>query len=287
MTADLPFNDATVRLAVFLGVLLTMATLEALLPRRKRMLPRLSRWGTNAAIIGLSALLIRALVFVTTYLAVPLVAVTAAIFAQQRGIGLFNWLAWPPGLELLLAIVVLDFAIWFQHVASHLLPVIWRLHQVHHADRDFDVTTALRFHPVEIGLSMLYKVIWVIALGASPLAVIVFEIILNALAMFNHANVALPLWLDRILRLGIVTPDMHRVHHSVHSREHNANFGFNLSIWDRLFGTYIAQPQDGHEAMTIGLPQYQTGQPQQLGWSLLVPFQRKPVVRPKTAPKAE
>jgi sterol desaturase/sphingolipid hydroxylase (fatty acid hydroxylase superfamily) len=266
------FSEGMVRLGVFLAVLILMATAEALLPRRHRTLPRLGRWITNMSIVGLGAVVVRILGFLASYIAFPLVAVVAAIYAGDRGWGLFNWLSWPAWLELLLALAALDFAIWFQHLASHRVPMLWQVHQVHHADRDIDVTTALRFHPVEIGLSMLYKVVWVIALGASPAAVIAFEIGLNALAMFNHANVALPLWLDRVLRTFIVTPDMHRVHHSVHAKEHHHNFGFNLSIWDRLFATYTAQPADGHNGMTIGLPEYQTEAPARLGWSLGLPF---------------
>jgi sterol desaturase/sphingolipid hydroxylase (fatty acid hydroxylase superfamily) len=173
------------------------------------------------------------------------------------------------------AVLVLDLAIWGQHWASHKVPLFWRLHQVHHADRDIDVTTAVRFHPVEIALSMLWKIVVVVPLGAPPLAVFLFEVILNACAMFNHANIALPQWLDRILRLLVVTPDMHRVHHSVLRREHNTNYGFNLSVWDRLFRTYTAQPEGGHQGMTIGLPPYQSEAPTRFGWSLWLPFGRQ------------
>jgi sterol desaturase/sphingolipid hydroxylase (fatty acid hydroxylase superfamily) len=272
MLPDLPFHETTLRLAAFLVVLAVMAILEVLLPRRKRVLPRLSRSITNLTFVGLGALVVRILAFATSTLAVPLVAVAAAVLAHRSGFGLFNWLNWPIWLEALLAIVILDFAIWLQHVLSHRINWLWRVHRMHHSDRDFDVTTALRFHPIEIGLSMLWKVLWVLALGAPAFAVVVFEILLNGLAMFNHANVALPQWLDRILRVVIVTPDMHRVHHSVHSHETNANFGFNLSVWDRVFKTYTAQPQDGHDAMTIGLPAYQTEAPATLRWTLKLPF---------------
>jgi sterol desaturase/sphingolipid hydroxylase (fatty acid hydroxylase superfamily) len=171
-----------------------------------------------------------------------------------------------------IALLALDLAIWVQHLASHKVPIFWRLHQVHHADRDIDVTTAVRFHPVEIALSMLWKIAVVIPLGASPFAVFLFEVILNACAMFNHANIALPPWLERIVRLFIVTPDMHRVHHSVERREHDSNYGFNLSLWDRLFATYTAQPEGGHRGMTIGLSQYRSDGPTRLIWSLAVPF---------------
>ena len=169
---------------------------------------------------------------------------------------------------------MLDFAIWLQHLGSHTIPALWRIHRVHHADVDIDVTTALRFHPVEIGLSMLYKVVWVLLLGPPAGAVVLFEVILNGGAMFNHANFALPARLDRALRALVVTPDMHRVHHSVIPGEHHSNYGFNLSIWDRSFRTYTAQPEKGHLAMTIGLADFQSDRPSQLGWSLGLPFRR-------------
>lgn len=204
----------------------------------------------------------------------PLVAVGAALLVETSGFGLLNFVVWPFWLEILIAVVVLDFAIWLQHLISHRSSMLWRLHRVHHADVDIDVSTALRFHPVEIGLSMLYKVGWVLLLGPSVVAVVLFEVILNACAMFSHANVALPSRLDRALRAFLVTPDLHRVHHSVLKGEHHSNFGFNLSIWDRLFGTYVAQPEHGHEHMTIGLPAYQSDAPTRLGWSLLLPFKR-------------
>jgi sterol desaturase/sphingolipid hydroxylase (fatty acid hydroxylase superfamily) len=210
-------------------------------------------------------------------LAVPVAAVAAAFFAKEQGIGLLNQVDWPYWLKVAIALLVLDLAIWAQHLASHKLPIFWRLHQVHHADRDIDVTTAVRFHPVEIALSMLWKIVVVVPLGASPFAVFLFEVILNACAMFNHANIALPAWLDRFLRLFVVTPDMHRVHHSVFRSEHDRNYGFNLSVWDRLFGTYLAEPKQGQLGMQIGLPPYQNEAPTRLGWSLWLPFaQQKP-----------
>ena len=168
--------------------------------------------------------------------------------------------------------MVLDLVIYAQHVVFHHVPLLWRIHRVHHADRDIDASTALRFHPVEIILSMGIKIAVVMALGAPPAAVIAFEIILNGMAMFNHANLRLPGALDGLLRLAVVTPDMHRVHHSVHMRETNSNFGFNLSLWDRLFGTYRAAPEDGHDRMTIGLAEYQDDRPSQLGFALWLPF---------------
>jgi len=184
--------------------------------------------------------------------------------------------AWPVTVEIIVALVVLDFAIWLQHVLSHRIPLLWRFHQMHHADTDIDVSTALRFHPLEIALSTLYKVAWVLLLGPSAVAVVLFEVILNGCAMFNHANVALPAWLDRIVRRLIVTPDMHRIHHSVLPREHHTNFGFNLSIWDRLLGTYTEQPAAGHVAMRIGLAEHAAADATRLAWCLVLPFRAKP-----------
>ncbi len=194
--------------------------------------------------------------------------------AQSHGWGLFNILGWPAWLEICLSILILDFAIWAQHLITHKLPILWRLHRVHHADRDFDVTTAVRFHPVEIALSMLLKIGLVYLLGPSVLAVVLFEILLNGTALFNHSNLRLPLSVDAVIRKILVTPDMHRVHHSVHRTEHDSNYGFALSIWDRMMGTYIAQPSEGHEDMKIGL-HWQDDRPNRLGWSLALPFRRK------------
>ena len=261
-------TEATLRLGVFLAVFAVMAAAEALLPKRTLSYPKGRRWITNLAIVAFDSAVVRLMAALT----VPLVAVAAAMYAGTQGWGLFNWLDLPYWLELLLALVILDLAIWFQHLVSHKVPLFWRLHQMHHADVDFDVTTAIRFHPIEIALSMLWKIVCVVAIGASPEAVILFEIILNGCAIFNHANVALPVGVDRFLRAFIVTPDMHRVHHSVLSHEHNSNYGFNLSIWDRLFGTYTPQPENGHEGMTIGLSPYQNDNPTRFSWSLLLPF---------------
>ena len=273
MFDQLAAHEPAVRFGVFLTVLVIVALAEALRPRRARVFPRLSRWLTNLGMAGASTAVIRALAMLGAHLAVPTLAVAAAVLAEQRGWGVLHQLDWPYWLKAVLGFVILDFAIWLSHVASHRVPWLWRVHRVHHSDRDFDVTTALRFHPVEIGLSMLYKVAWVLALGPSAVTVIVFEMALNGLAQFNHANLALPLPLDRVLRLVIVTPDMHRVHHSVHADEHNRNFGFNLALWDRLFGLYAAAPKDGHQAMTIGLADYQVDAPTRLVWSLGLPFQ--------------
>ncbi|KNG92297.1 sterol desaturase family protein [Pseudaestuariivita atlantica] len=261
--------EGIIRLAIFLGLFAILAVTEALAPRRVRRQPRKTRWVTNWGITILNTVTLRALA-----LALPLLAVGAAVDAQAQGWGLFNQTDWPVWIEILAAILILDLAIWAQHLVTHKVPILWRLHRVHHADVDFDVTTAIRFHPVEIGLSMILKIGLVYLLGPAAVAVVIFEILLNGTAMFNHANIRLPLWLDAIVRQVLVTPDMHRVHHSVHRHEHDSNYGFALSIWDRMFGTYIAQPSGGHEEMDIGL-EWQDDRPSRLGWSLWLPFARR------------
>ena len=266
-----PSLEGPLRLGAFASVLLVMALAEALLPRRKRNFERGRRWATNLIIAGIDTLALRLLF--------PIAAIGTAFAMQAKGFGLFNLTGWPAWLEGLIAFLALDFAIYVQHVASHKIPVLWRLHQVHHTDRDIDVTTAIRFHPVEIVLSMLYKMGIVALIGAPPLAVFLFEVVLNACAMFNHANLNLPRRVDALLRLVLVTPDMHRVHHSTEWRETDSNYGFNLSVWDRLFSTYVPQPRRGHDGMVIGLGQYQTDEPTRLGWSLLLPFRSKQVSR--------
>ncbi|MGD9863192.1 MAG: sterol desaturase family protein [Pseudodonghicola sp.] len=262
-------HEALIRLSVFLGLFALLALAEAALPRRARQIPRLRRWGTNWGLTLLNTLTLRLMA-----LALPLLAVGAALDAARNGWGLFNLLDAPAWVEVAAALLILDLAIWAQHLATHKIPLLWRLHRVHHADRDMDVTTAIRFHPLEIALSMGLKIGLVYILGPSALAVILFEILLNGTAMFNHANLRLPLRLDRALRLLLVTPDMHRVHHSVHRHEHDSNYGFSLSLWDRLFGTYVAQPAEGHDGMTLGL-RWQDDRPARLGWSLRLPFLRK------------
>ena len=259
-------NSSLLRLAIFLGLLALFAALEALAPRRARVLPRSGRWLTNLGMTVLNTLALRAVA-----IGVPLLAVGAAMDASAQHWGLFNQLQWPPVLEIASSLLILDFAIWLQHLITHKVPLFWRFHRVHHADRDFDVTTAVRFHPVEIVASMAVKIGLVYALGPSAVAVLLFEVLLNATALFNHANLRLPLWLDRSLRWVLVTPDMHRVHHSVIRVEHDSNFGFALSVWDRIFRTYRAQPEAGHEAMVVGL-QWQDDKPAKLGWSLWLPF---------------
>jgi len=262
-------TEIPLRLAIFLGLFALFACAEHFAPRRARQLPRRGRWLTNLLMTGLNTLTLRALA-----IGLPLLAVGAAMNAQANGWGLFNVTDLPRVLEIGLAILILDLAIWLQHLITHKIPVLWRLHRVHHADRDMDVTTAVRFHPVEIALSMLLKIGLIYLLGPSAVAVVLFEIILNGTAMFNHSNLRLPLPVDRILRRVLVTPDMHRVHHSTLRTEHDSNYGFALSIWDRLFGTYVAQPAEGHDEMNVGL-HWQDDRPARLGWSLLLPFKRQ------------
>ena len=262
-------HETLIRLSAFVGLFALFAVVEAWVPRRVRTQPRQTRWFTNWAIIILDALTLRLLAIV-----IPLLAVGAAIDAAQNGWGLMNMVTLPLWITVPLSILVFDLAIWAQHLVTHKIPILWRIHRVHHADRDIDVTTAIRFHPVEIALSMLLKIGLVYLLGPPALGIILFEIMLNGTAMFNHANIRIPLKLDAILRKVLVTPDMHRVHHSVHRYEHDSNYGFALSIWDRMFGTYIAQPEKGHENMTIGL-EWQDDRPAKLGWTLTLPFKRK------------
>lgn len=258
--------EPIVRIGVFLGVFTLMAAWEATAPRRRLDHPKPRRWLTNWSIVLLDTMLVRLLF--------PLAAVGAALDAQAQGWGLFNALGAPFWLAFALTLLAMDFAIWAQHLISHKVPVLWRLHQVHHADPDIDVTTAVRFHPAEIALSMMLKIGLVYTLAAPAAAVIAFEVILNGMAMFNHANIRLSPRVDRWLRLVVVTPDMHRVHHSVHRHEHDANYGFNLSVWDRLFGVYIPQPEGGHEGMQIGLKPWRKGEPTRLGFALALPFRR-------------
>ena len=261
-------SETTIRLAAFFGIFATMALWEIAAPVRARVAAKGRRWATNWAIsfvnAGLTALM---------KLGFSAAAVLAAQGASETGTGLFNHLDWPFWLEVVVVFLVLDFAIWLQHLLSHKIPILWRLHRVHHADRDIDVTTAIRFHPIEIALSMLFKIGLVYLLGASVFSVILFEVVLNGAAMFNHANVGLGRT-ERWLRMAVVTPEMHRVHHSIHRHEHDANYGFNLSIWDRLFRTYIAEPEGGERNMTIGLKGHQDENPTWLGWSLAFPFRR-------------
>ena len=240
--------ETTIRLGCFFGIFGLMALWEWLAPKRALSVSKAVRWANNLGIVVLNSFLVR-LVF-------PAAGVGMAVFAEAGHWGLLHHYEVPFWAAVVISVVLLDFVIYLQHVMVHAIPVLWRLHRVHHADLDFDVTTGARFHPIEIILSMLIKFAAIVLLGPPVLAVVMFEVLLNATAMFNHGNVALAKNLDRTLRWIVVTPDMHRVHHSVEDDETNSNFGFNLPWWDRLFGTYRDQPRAGHEQMTIGISTY-------------------------------
>ncbi len=241
-------NEVPIRLGFFFGVLGVMALWEIASPRRALSVSKIVRWINNLGIVVLNSIVLRLLF--------PTAAIGVAAFAATNAWGIFNHFEVPYPLAVLASIVALDFIIYLQHVMVHAVPILWRLHRVHHADLDFDVTTGARFHPIEIILSVLIKFAAILLLGPPLLAVVIFEVILNATAMFNHSNIRIPPAIDRVLRWFVVTPDMHRVHHSVYDDETNSNFGFNLPWWDRLFGTYRAQPRDGHTNMTIGINTY-------------------------------
>ncbi len=243
-------TEPGIRLTCFIGVFAAMASWELLAPRRGLSVRKPPRWASNLGLVVVNSLLLR--------LVAPLGAVGVALFAEARGWGLFHNVALPTWAAVAGSVILLDLAIYLQHVMFHAVPLFWRLHMVHHADLDIDVTTGLRFHTLEILLSLGIKAGVILLLGAPAVAVLIFEVLLNATSMFSHSNVSMPLWLDRVLRLFLVTPDMHRVHHSIHTRETNSNFGFNLPWWDFLMGTYRRQPADGHTGMTIGLKQYRS-----------------------------
>ena len=258
-------NEMLIRLGFFFGVFALMALWEVLAPRRALTVSKAVRWLNNLTLVFLNSFVLRVMF--------PAAAVGMAAFASEQGWGIFNYYDVSPVIAVVASVIVLDFIIYLQHVMVHAVPVLWRLHRVHHADLDFDVTTGARFHTLEIILSMLIKFATIAVLGPPVVAVVIFEVVLNATAMFNHSNVRLPLGLDRILRWIVVTPDMHRVHHSVEDDEANSNFGFNLPWWDRLFGTYRDQPRAGHEGMTIGIHTYRD--PKLVSWlhgMLWLPF---------------
>lgn len=264
MTDAILGNEAAIRLGAFLGIFALLAILEALAPRRARAHPRPLRWTGNLGVVVLNTVLVRLLF--------PVAAVGLALAGERHGWGLLNNLDLPRWLAVLLAVVVLDFIIYLQHVMFHAVPLLWRLHRMHHADLDLDVTSGARFHPVEILISMVIKMAAVVALGPPAVAVVIFEVLLNATAMFNHSNLSIPGPVDRLLRLVVVTPDMHRVHHSVVPDETNSNFGFNAPWWDRLFGTYRAQPAAGHAGMTIGIEEFRSSRDLWLDRMLLQPL---------------
>ena len=267
LTSAVLAAEPLIRLGVFVAVLAMLVAGELLAPRRQLTMRRWERWPGNVGIVMIDTLLLR-IVF-------PTAAVGLALVVEANGWGLLNLVVVPQWVAILVAVIVLDLIIYAQHVLFHAIPVLWRLHRVHHADLDFDVSTGIRFHPLEILLSMVIKLLAVAVLGAPALAVMMFEVLLNATSMFNHSNIRLPAALDARLRRVLVTPDMHRVHHSIVVRETNSNFGFNLPWWDRLFGTYRAQPAAGHEGMTIGLELFRDPGELRLDRMLMQPLRRE------------
>lgn len=257
-------REPTIRLVFFLGILVIMAIWETLAPRRPSTTSKRVRWFSNLTIVLIDTVAVR--------LFFPVAAIGMALFVESHKWGLFHNIVLPNWLIVAIGVICLDFAIYLQHVMFHAVPAFWRLHMMHHSDLDFDATTGIRFHPIEILLSMGIKMSVVLVLGVSALAVLIFEILLNATSLFNHGNVRLHGQIDRLLRLIVVTPEMHRVHHSVVIRETNSNFGFNLPWWDRLFGTYRNQPAAGHQGMTIGLSQFRDPKRLTLPWLLALPF---------------
>jgi sterol desaturase/sphingolipid hydroxylase (fatty acid hydroxylase superfamily) len=257
-------HEIAIRLISFVLIFIMVALWEIRAPRRTLTTSKKWRWFNNLSIIAINP--------VVLHLMFPVLAIGMAQIAQANGWGLLNHFGTTSVIALVVGIIVLDLVIYLQHVMFHAVPILWRLHMVHHADLDYDLTTGLRFHPVEIVLSMILKITIIAALGPPVVSVLAFEIILNCMAMFNHGNIKLPPSVDRILRFFLVTPDMHRVHHSVIIRETNSNYGFNLSIWDRLFGTYLAQPSKGHKDMIIGLSQFRDHRRLTLPWLLILPF---------------
>jgi sterol desaturase/sphingolipid hydroxylase (fatty acid hydroxylase superfamily) len=260
--------EPMLRFGAFLGVFAIMALWEALSPRRAQVRTRRERWPNNLGLLALDAFVLR--------LVAPGAAIAVALAGEAGGWGLLPALAVPAWFAVPAAVILLDLAVWFQHVTFHAVPALWRLHRVHHTDVDYDVTTGTRFHPVEILISTGVKCAAVVAIGAPAIAVLAFEILLNATAVFNHANVRMPHRLEAWLRLFVVTPDMHRVHHSTAYNEANSNFGFNMPWWDRLFGTYRAQPAAGHEAMTIGVDAFRDRADLRLDRLLVQPFRDTP-----------
>jgi sterol desaturase/sphingolipid hydroxylase (fatty acid hydroxylase superfamily) len=258
------FTEKSIRLISFVGVLLIMGIWEMLFQRKKTVDSKPKRWLNNLGLVAVDNLIIQ--------LAFIMLPVTFAAFAQSKGMGIFNQLSLPIWTNWIAAVIIFDFIIYLQHILFHFVPILWKLHQVHHSDLDIDVTTAIRFHPIEIILSLLIKLTAVAAFGFPPGAVLLFEVLLNAAAMFNHSNIYIPPLMDTFIRRLIVTPDMHRVHHSVIIDESNTNFGFSLSIWDRICGTYQAQPKAGHDDMIIGLTYAK--KPKSLIQLLIMPFKK-------------
>ncbi|PFG56105.1 sterol desaturase/sphingolipid hydroxylase (fatty acid hydroxylase superfamily) [Vibrio sp. ES.051] len=264
MTETMFDDPSWIRLGFFIGVLLLCTFWENALPRKNLSVSRIFRWANNLSLVALNSIIIAVVM--------PIAAFQSAIITNENQWGLFHLLSLPSWLNIILSVLFLDCIIYLQHIVFHKIKPLWKLHRMHHADLDIDVTTGARFHPIEILLSMVVKIGAVFALGVSPLAIVVFEIVLNASAMFNHSNAKLPLPVDAWLRKLVVTPDMHRVHHSVIAKETHSNFGFFLSVWDRWFGTYRAQPELGHDGVVIGIPEIRDKQEQRLDKLLTQPF---------------
>jgi sterol desaturase/sphingolipid hydroxylase (fatty acid hydroxylase superfamily) len=260
--------ESALRAGAFLAAFGAVALWEALAPRRRGSLERGHRWPANLGLLLVDVAVLR--------IVAPGAAVATAVMAQSRGWGVLSALDLPAWAAILASVALLDLVIYFQHVTFHAVPTLWRLHRVHHADLDFDATTGVRFHPVEILISMMLKCAAIVAIGASPAAVIAFEVLLNAASLFNHANASLPPRVERWVRRFIVTPDMHRVHHSIEYDESSSNFGFNLPLWDRLFGTYRAQPRVAHESMTLGVDAFREPADSRLDQLLLQPLRDTP-----------
>jgi sterol desaturase/sphingolipid hydroxylase (fatty acid hydroxylase superfamily) len=260
-------SEALLRLSIFIGVFVALAASEAVWPRRVIVGGRVRRWGTNVGLSALNTMLLR-----LSFLAVPALSVIAALCGEARGWGALPVLGMPKVAAALVGFVILDLAVYAQHIAFHFVPFLWRIHRVHHADTEVDASTGIRFHPVEIFISQMWKIAVVLALGVPAIGVLAFEIALNATSMFSHSNLRLPGWVDFILRRAIVTPDMHRVHHSTVAHETDSNFGFNLSIWDRIFATYRPAPALDHGTMPLGLSSYRGGEASGLLWLLQFPL---------------
>jgi len=259
--------ESIIRLSSFLGLFALFAVWEIYSPRRELLNLRRFRWFSNFGLVIISSILIRFIV--------PTAAVGVALHAETNQLGFLNYFEMPYLAHLVIAFILMDLSIYFQHVMFHALPMFWRFHRVHHSDLDCDVTTGLRFHPGEILISIVFKFVVIISIGAPVLAVVIFEIILNAASMFTHSNIKIPLALERVTRWFFVTPDMHRTHHSVFQNETNSNFGFFISIWDRIFGTYTQTPKDGHKNMQIGLSNFREAKWQNLRWLVYLPFVTK------------
>lgn len=257
-------SELLIRLGFFFGILVVMFLWELFAPRRPLITSKVIRWFSNLGLVLIDSIAVR-LIF-------PTALVGIAFFAQQRGWGFLNQFELPTLWKIVFSVLILDLVIYLQHVMFHVVPLFWRLHMVHHTDMDIDVTTGVRFHPIEIVLSMGIKIMVVFLIGPPPIAVVIFEVLLNGTSMFNHGNVRYPQSIDSILRLLVVTPEMHRVHHSTIRWESNSNLGFNFPWWDRLFGTYRPQPTKGHLEMTIGLDQYKDPRKLTLPWMLILPF---------------